>query len=173
MNSSNHSGEYRKQSSESQMSSLLLFLFRAFEGDPHQSPGASHSLRSLGGLVGDISCMSMLTTNCYQNWWITLEQQEVRKCPFCPIDHRFRSQTKTCASSWVCTSSWAVSEYHFWGSWTFAKCPFHLSLSLFCASCALMHLNRLQIVAPLDFSKWVPALPLLQYENKTKLCRHF
>ena len=26
--------------------------------------------------------MSMLT-NCSQNWWITLEQQEVRSCPFC------------------------------------------------------------------------------------------
>ena len=27
--------------------------------------------------------MSMLTTNCSQNWWITLEQQEARSCPFC------------------------------------------------------------------------------------------
>ena len=23
------------------------------------------------------------TTNCFKNWWITLEQQEVRRCPFC------------------------------------------------------------------------------------------
>ena len=29
------------------------------------------------------SAMSMLTTNYSQNWWITLEQQEVRSCPFC------------------------------------------------------------------------------------------
>ena len=26
--------------------------------------------------------MSMLTTNCFQNWRITLERQEIRSCPF-------------------------------------------------------------------------------------------
>ena len=27
--------------------------------------------------------MWMLATICHQNWWLTLEQQEVRSCPFC------------------------------------------------------------------------------------------
>ena len=26
--------------------------------------------------------MSMLTTKCFQNWWVILERQEVRSCPF-------------------------------------------------------------------------------------------
>ena len=77
----------------------------------------------------------MLTTNCFQNWRITMEQQEVRICPFCiqlssllcssqsfpsdrtagvswsicTVTNKFWSWTKTCASSFVCTSPPTVS----------------------------------------------------------------
>ena len=56
VNSSNHSGRSRKWLSESRLSSLFLFLFWVFEGDPHQSPGTGLSLLSWAGLVGDKSC---------------------------------------------------------------------------------------------------------------------
>ena len=44
-----------------------------------------------------------------------------------------------------------------WEWWTFSMCPPLLSLILFLQSCALMHLNRQRIRAPLLFSKWVLA----------------
>ena len=47
------SGRSRKRSSESRLSTLFLCLS---EGDPHQSPGASPSLRSWAGLAEDKSC---------------------------------------------------------------------------------------------------------------------
>ena len=55
VNSSNHSGRSRKQSSASRLPSLFLFLLSGFEGDPHHSRGAGPSLRSWAGLVEDKS----------------------------------------------------------------------------------------------------------------------
>ena len=41
----------------------------------------------------------MLTTNCSQNWWITLEQQEVRNCQFCIL---------------VSSLDWSTVVFHCW-----------------------------------------------------------
>ena len=56
VNSSNHSGRSRNQSSDSRVSFLFSFLFWVFEGDPHQFPGAGPLLPSWAGLVEDKSC---------------------------------------------------------------------------------------------------------------------
>ena len=76
------------------------------------------------------------------------------------VTNRFRSWTKTCTSSFVCTSPLAVTTTV--GSWIFAKYPVRLSLNLFfCSACALMLLNRLRILALLEILKWAPALSWL------------
>ena len=60
---------------------FFLFLFCVFEGDPHHLRGlVRHFALELDLLK---PAMSMFRTNCSQNWWITLAQQEVRSCPFC------------------------------------------------------------------------------------------
>ena len=50
-----------------------------------------------------------------------------------------------------------------WGSWTFEGYPVRLSLNPFRSACALMLRNQRRILAPLTFSKRVPASPRLRY----------
>ena len=81
VNSSNHSGRSRKRSSESRLSSLyfcsgfLRVICTSLLGKVRHFVLELELLRN--------PAMPMLTTNCFQKRWITLEQREVRSCPLC------------------------------------------------------------------------------------------
>ena len=76
-----HSGRSRKRSSESRLPSLFLFGFCIFQVASSFLKLVRHFAIGLD-LLETNPAMSMLKTNCYQNWQTTREQQEVRNCPF-------------------------------------------------------------------------------------------
>ena len=139
-------------SSKSRLPSVFLFFNLGFLRDPHQSPGASPSLRSWAGLVENKSCnvdvedemppelvdkpgttrgakLSVLHTIVFpalvnrgfwpltHSWeypWSTKSFPSHRTASAssrnCTVTKKFRSWTKTCASSFVCASPLAVSN---------------------------------------------------------------
>ena len=167
----------------------LFFLFWVFGVDLHHLRGVISSLRSDAGTTRGmkVSVLNFIVFSSLVNrgFWPLTHSLEYPwsshsfpndrtggvSSSNCTVTNTWWSWTKTCAASWVCTSPLAVSTT-LWCSWTFAKCPIHQSLSLFCSPCALMLLNRLRIIAPLVFSKWVPPLPSLLLEYKAQLCPH-
>ena len=83
VNSSNHSGRSRKRLSESRLPSLFLLSFGFLRVIRTTLAGVVRHFALELDMLKTNPVMSMLTTNCSQNWWITLEQQEVRSCAFC------------------------------------------------------------------------------------------
>ena len=81
VNSSNHSRRSRKRLSEARLSSIFCFGFQRVTRTTFVGL-VRHLVLELDLLTTN-PAMSMLTTNCFQNWWITLERQEVPSCPFC------------------------------------------------------------------------------------------
>ena len=81
VDSSNHSGRSHKRSSASRQPSLFFMFVLGFLRVIHTTfvGLVRHFALELDLLTNP--AVSMLTTNCSQNWWITLEQREVRSCP--------------------------------------------------------------------------------------------